>query len=133
ASGRRKPASGRSERFHRQTGVFADRAVHVTRTVRHCLALKELQAASRHNAVLSSFLSGKGPMTQTPSRRIVAQRMLGGIALATGGTLMPWGAAQAQFRVEISGVGATQIPIAIGAFREEGRVPQPLSRIVKAD
>lgn len=72
-------------------------------------------------------------MTQTPSRRIVAQRMLGGIALATGGTLMPWGAAQAQFRVEISGVGATQIPIAIGAFREEGRVPQPLSRIVKAD
>lgn len=72
-------------------------------------------------------------MTHSPSRRVAAQRMLGGLALASGGILLPWQAARAQFRVEIAGVGATQIPIAMGAFRDEGRVPQPVSRIVKAD
>lgn len=49
----------------------------------------------------------------------------GGLALA-----LP---AHAQFRVEISGVGATQIPIAIPKFREEDRVPHPLSAIIRAD
>ncbi len=72
-------------------------------------------------------------MTQFPSRRAAAQRLLGGVALLTGSALWPWQVAQAQFRVEIAGVGATQIPIAIGAFRDEGRVPQPVSRIIKAD
>lgn len=72
-------------------------------------------------------------MTQSPSRRAAAQRMLGSLALLAGGAGLPWTAAQAQFRVEIAGVGATQIPIAIGGFREEGRLPQPISRIVKAD
>lgn len=72
-------------------------------------------------------------MTQSPSRRVAAQRILGGVALLTGGALWPWRAAQAQFRVEIAGVGATQIPIAIGTFRDEGRVPQPVSRIIRAD
>lgn len=42
-------------------------------------------------------------------------------------------AAQAQFRVEISGVGETQIPIAIGTFRGEPGTPQPISAIIRAD
>jgi TolB protein len=41
--------------------------------------------------------------------------------------------AWAQFRVEISGVGATQLPIAIAKFREEDRAPQPVGAIVRAD
>jgi len=41
--------------------------------------------------------------------------------------------ALAQFRVEISGVGATQIPIALGRFRDEDRQPQSISAIVRAD
>ncbi len=41
--------------------------------------------------------------------------------------------ALAQFRVEISGVGATQIPIAIGRFRDEKLGGQPISEIVRAD
>lgn len=72
-------------------------------------------------------------MAQSPSRRVAMQRILGGVALLIGGTFLPWHAAHAQFRVEIAGVGATQIPIAIGAFRDEARVPQALSRIIKAD
>ena len=72
-------------------------------------------------------------MTQSPSRRAAALRILGGVALLAGGALWPWQAAQAQFRVEIAGVGATQIPIAIGTFRDEARVPQPVSRIIKSD
>ncbi len=67
------------------------------------------------------------------SRRWAGARLLGAFALAASGTLSPMHAAQAQFRVEISGVGATQIPIAIGKFRDEARSPQALSGIVKAD
>ena len=39
----------------------------------------------------------------------------------------------AQFRVEISGVGATQIPIVIGRFRGEEGLPQSISTIIRAD
>ena len=41
--------------------------------------------------------------------------------------------ALAQFRVEVSGVGATRIPIVIGRFRDEGGQPQGVSAIVRAD
>jgi TolB protein len=41
--------------------------------------------------------------------------------------------ALAQFRVEISGVGATQVPIAINRFRDEDRAPQAVAPIVRAD
>jgi TolB protein len=41
--------------------------------------------------------------------------------------------AAAQFRVEISGVGATQLPIAVARFRDEDKAPQPVSSIVRAD
>ncbi|CAG1016633.1 Tol-Pal system protein TolB [Burkholderiaceae bacterium] len=41
--------------------------------------------------------------------------------------------AAAQFRVEISGVGATHLPIAIARFRDEERTNQTLSAIVRAD
>jgi TolB protein len=41
--------------------------------------------------------------------------------------------ALAQFRIEIAGVGATQIPVAIARFRGEDRSPQPIASIVTAD
>jgi TolB protein len=41
--------------------------------------------------------------------------------------------AAAQFRVEISGVGANQLPIAVTPFRGEEGVGQPLSAIVRAN
>ena len=41
--------------------------------------------------------------------------------------------AHAQLRVEISGVGANQIPIAIAAFADESIAPQQVSAIIKAD
>ncbi len=44
-----------------------------------------------------------------------------------------WGAARAQFRVEISGVGTTQLPIAITRFRDEEKSGQAISAIVRAD
>jgi len=39
--------------------------------------------------------------------------------------------ALAEFRVEITGIGATQLPIAIPAFRDEAGAPQPVSRIIR--
>jgi len=41
--------------------------------------------------------------------------------------------AAAQFRVEISGVGATQLPIAVVRFRDEDKSAQPISSIIRAD
>lgn len=42
-------------------------------------------------------------------------------------------AAQAQLRVEISGVGATQLPIAIATFADESVAPAQVSAIIRAD
>jgi TolB protein len=41
--------------------------------------------------------------------------------------------AHAQFRVDVSGIGMQQIPIALASFRDEGRAPQQVSAIVRAD
>lgn len=43
------------------------------------------------------------------------------------------GSAFAQFRVEVSGVGLTQVPIAIAAFRGDESAPQKIAGIVQAD
>jgi TolB protein len=59
-------------------------------------------------------------------RRTLLAASLGGFA---GAGTPAW----AQFRVEISGVGATQLPIAIPRFRDEDRSPQPIAQIVRAD
>ena len=51
----------------------------------------------------------------------------------TAGAL-PWStSAFAQFRVEVSGVGLTQMPIAVATFRGEAQAPQKIGAIVKAD
>ncbi len=42
-------------------------------------------------------------------------------------------AAWAQFRVDISGVGATQLPLIVAKFRDEDRLGQSISAIVRAD
>lgn len=39
----------------------------------------------------------------------------------------------AQFRVEVTGVGLTQLPIAIAPFRGEGQSPQKIAAIIQAD
>jgi TolB protein len=52
------------------------------------------------------------------------------LGAATAALALP---AAAQFRVEINGVGATQLPIAIATFRGEDTSPQPISQIVRAD
>ncbi|MGE0496807.1 MAG: Tol-Pal system beta propeller repeat protein TolB [Ramlibacter sp.] len=58
-----------------------------------------------------------------PSRRLI----LGGM-LATSMTPV-----LAQFRVEVSGVGMTQLPIAVTAFRGDDASPQKIGAIVQAD
>ncbi len=48
------------------------------------------------------------------------------LALAAGG-------ASAQMRIEISGVGSNQIPVAVAGFADEDIAPQQISAIIKAD
>ena len=55
------------------------------------------------------------------------------ITLASAGALSVAIPALAQFRVEVSGVGLTQMPIAIAAFRGEAQAPQKIAAIVTAD
>ena len=49
------------------------------------------------------------------------------------GILGAYSLAHAQFRVDVSGIGLQQIPLALATFREEAKSPQPISSIVKAD
>ena len=66
-------------------------------------------------------------MSITPplSRRTVVSLLAAGAFSSTP--------AFAQFRVEVSGVGMTQLPIAIAPFRGEAQSPQKIGSIVKAD
>jgi TolB protein len=41
--------------------------------------------------------------------------------------------ATAQLRVEITGVGSNQFPIAVANFRRDGEIPQPVDEIIRAD
>ena len=54
-------------------------------------------------------------------------------SLIAASLALPTAAALAQFRVEISGVGATQLPIAVLKLRDEEKAPQPMAAIVRAD
>ena len=62
------------------------------------------------------------------SRLPALLRVLGVVLMLLAGTQ-----AQAQFRVEVAGIGLTQLPIALAAFRGEDRAPQKISAIVQAD
>ena len=64
---------------------------------------------------------------RAPLGALTRRRWLAG-ALAVG-TAPAWG----QFRVEISGVGATQIPLALANFRDEAAAGVPLAQIIRAD
>ncbi|MFZ1181640.1 MAG: Tol-Pal system beta propeller repeat protein TolB [Herbaspirillum sp.] len=59
-------------------------------------------------------------------------RYLASIALASIGIAFA-AASQAQLRFEISGVGASRIPVAIAAFPGEQGAPQQITAIVKTD
>jgi TolB protein len=50
-----------------------------------------------------------------------------------GAAALHAGAARAQFRVEISGVGATQLPLALAAFAEEDKAPVRVSQVIRAN
>lgn len=71
-------------------------------------------------------------MNQKPSsmhslplwRRRALMGLIGGVAAAP---------VLAQFRVEVTGVGLTQLPIAIAPFRGEAEAPQKIAAIVQAD
>ncbi len=54
-------------------------------------------------------------------------------SLLVGMTALGSQAAWPQFRVEVSGVGLTQLPIAIAAFRGDEQAPQKMATIVQAD
>ena len=61
----------------------------------------------------------------TPRRQILLS-----LVAATAFSALP---ASAQFRVEVSGVGLTQMPIAVAAFRGDAQAPQKIGSIVQAD
>jgi TolB protein len=54
-------------------------------------------------------------------------------ACVAGMLMAPAVAALAQFRVEVTGVGLTQLPIAIAPFRGDAEAPQKIGAIIQAD
>lgn len=67
------------------------------------------------------------PSNPTPPPNSIRRALLGALAVAP--SLPAW----AQFRVEVSGVGLTQLPIALVPFRGEDGAPQKISAIIRAD
>lgn len=66
------------------------------------------------------------------SRAGLKRRHLLGCAGAAGlAAAWPAGPALAQFRIDVTGVGARQIPVAIAAFRDEAAAGQPVAQIVR--
>ncbi|MFP5412628.1 MAG: Tol-Pal system beta propeller repeat protein TolB [Gammaproteobacteria bacterium] len=55
------------------------------------------------------------------------------LVLALLGALFLPFAASAQMRIDVSGVGATQYPIAIAQFASDGRAPQDVAAVVRGD
>lgn len=53
--------------------------------------------------------------------------------ILVAGTLLCSAVASAQFRIEVSGVGLTQLPIGVAAFRGDDSAPQKIGAIVQAD
>ena len=62
-----------------------------------------------------------------------AAQWVGVLGAAGLGMAWPLESARAQFRVEIAGVGATRIPVAVAPFRSEDRSPQAVSAIIRAN
>ena len=74
------------------------------------------------------------PADSTPLMPIQRRQFNAALAATAAGSLLALApAAQAQFRVEISGIGATQLPLAVTRFRDEDRSGQAISAIVRAD
>ncbi len=67
-------------------------------------------------------------ISPTPSSSFSVRRTLIAALAAS-----PFAPAFAQFRVEVSGVGLTQLPIALVPFKGEDASPQKISAIVQAD
>ncbi|MDQ5895922.1 MAG: TolB protein [Pseudomonadota bacterium] len=70
------------------------------------------------------------PLSPSDRRHFLRQAAAGCAVLGLSGGLAP---AQAQFRVEISGIGASQIPVTIAPFREEDRAAVPISQVIRTD
>jgi len=73
------------------------------------------------------------PAVQEPTKKTLhwpRRRWLTAAMSTTAALAWP---ARGQLRVEISGVGATQIPVALAPFREESQVGVALAAIIKAD
>ena len=67
-----------------------------------------------------------------PALNLSRRRTLAGVAATALLGVLP-GLANAEFRIDISGVGGTQIPVALAKFKDEGRAPQSMSAIIRAD
>ncbi len=70
----------------------------------------------------------KNTQTETRSYPSRGRRLL--IAGLAGAPFMP---ALAQFRVEVSGAGVTQLPIAVAPFKGDAQSPQKIGAIIQAD
>lgn len=77
----------------------------------------------RMNTPINSFFSSIEAASPLATRRSLLAALAATPALP----------ALAQFRVEVTGVGLTQLPIALPAFKGEEGTPQKISQIIRAD
>ena len=76
--------------------------------------------------------ASRRPITDTYNRKMLSRRefLTAGSVAGLGLTALP---AAAQLRIEITGAGANQFPLAFAAFDGEGLLPRSLSDVARAD
>ena len=85
--------------------------------------------------VLKTDTHARSPTGLSLLRRQALSRLSGLGALGLAGPLaFAWPApAQAQFRIDVTGVGATQVPVAVAGFRDEAGAGLPLAQVIRSD
>ena len=100
---------------------------------RHCAMTTDAGrvVAAGYNRLMRNSDSPVIPMSASPASSL--RRTLMAAAAAPVAAMLWPVAAQAQMRIDVSGVGATQYPIAIAAFAVEGKLPQEVVEVLRAD
>lgn len=89
-----------------------------------------------HGTIPTEKTNPDHPMSLQDHALVVSRRAAlrqGAVLCAVAAGSLTGLPAWAQFRVEIAGVGATRIPVAVAPFRSEDRAPQNVSAIIRAN
>lgn len=114
----------------------ASRSTHLVTEPIQASVIINCHVAPRFPGVLHVISGTKNKdvdLTREDPKISLYRRQILGAACAIPSLAVPFSQAQAQFRVEVSGVGLTQFPFSVVAFRGNDAASEDMAAIVRAD